>query len=434
MRSRSIQSSLSWWLAIQTFCCLAVTSAVIYAVAHYSFNEKQISEITRHQGMIQMLYGQAKATQDWEGLCAELSSFFQTHDELAVQLKRNDQVVFYSGPGVGTDHWKFKILPPPAEAIELELQIGIDVESDERILRTLAIALVAVSIIASMVVSITGTRLVRKALTPLRELAKETSQIGPHRSGRRLSESMYGVEMVPFVRQFNHMLERTEQAYQQLEAFNADVAHELRTPLANLIGEAEVELSKPRNADELREVLMSNVEEARRLSVIVSDMLFLSRADRGVVARAVHIEAISRLAWDVIEFHEAVLESAGLEVKVIGDAEIAADPGLVKRAISNLLDNAIRHSTAGASIRIEIENVADQAWITVSNQGPALRAGTEARIFERFFRLDGSRSGVNHGLGLAIVLAIARMHAGTTKAYSYSGTTAIAFSIKRNLS
>lgn len=433
MHNRSIQSSLSWWLAIQTFCCLAATSAVIYAVAHYSFNQKQEAEIGRHQGMIQTLYNQASATQDWDGLRTELLSFFQTHNDLAVRLKRNEKVIFSSGPSEYAHSWKFEILTPPADAPELELRVGIEVDADREILKTLAIALIAVSISASMVVSLTGTRLVRKALAPLRALAKETSQIGPHLLGKRLTESAYGCEMTPFVRQFNHMLQRTEQAYHQLEAFNADVAHELRTPLANLIGEAEVELAKPRNAEELREVLMSNVEEARRLSTIVSDMLFLSRADRGVIARAVHAETLSFLTRDVIEFYEAVLESMDLKVKVIGDAEIAVDPGLIKRAISNLLDNAIRYSEAGTDIKIEIENKADETWVIVSNKGVAIPSATEAKVFERFYRADHSRTGANHGLGLAIVAAIARMHSGQTKAFSYLGTTTIGFSINNQL-
>jgi len=429
MATRSIQRSLSWWLAIQTLCCLAVTSAVIYVVAHHSFDQRQRAEIVRHEGMIRALYGEAKAADNWDGLRTELLDFFRTHDELAVQLRRNGELIFAAGPAASTGSWRQERLMPRADAPELELQMAIDVGSDRGVLRTLAIALLIVSLGASLVASLIGARLVRRALTPLRSLARETRQVGPHASGKRLDEGAYGTEMAPFVHQFNQMLERTEQAYQQLEAFNADVAHELRTPLANLIGEAEVELAKPRNADELREVLLSNVEEARRLSAIVSDMLFLSRADRGVTARTEHVEALSIPALDVVEFHEAVLESRGLTVELVGDAGVEADLGLVKRAISNLLGNAIQYATTGSVIRIDIGRRDGATWVGISNQGPDIPAGAGDKLFERFYRVDRSRTGAHYGLGLAIVAAIARMHGGETRASSCAGTTTVAFSI-----
>lgn len=429
MAARSIQSSLSLSLALQTRCCLAVTSAVIYFVAYQRFEKNQRAEIVRHEGMIRTLYGQAKATGDLTGLKAELTDFFRTHDELSVQLKRNSEVILATGPYSNTETWRRERLSGAPAAPELELLMGVDVRSDRMVLKKLAIALVMVSLAATLVMSMTGTRLVRRGLTPLRSLAKETREVGPHASGKRLDEDAYGTEMEPFVHQFNLMLERAEQAYQQLETFNADVAHELRTPLANLIGEAEVELGQPRNAEELREVLLSNVEEARRLAAMVTDMLFLSRADRGVTARTVHVASLSQPVQDVVEFHEAILESKDLSVEVFGEATAEADLGLVKRALSNLLGNAIQYATPGSVIWIEISSRQEAIWIDVSNEGPAIPSGAEEKLFERFYRVDRSRTGANYGLGLAIVAAIARMHGGKTKASSSSGRTTVAFSI-----
>ena len=144
----------------------------------------------------------------------------------------------------------------------------------------------------------------------------------------------------PWVVQFNAVLDRAEQAYAQLESFNADVAHELQTPLANLIGAVEVELARPRAPEELEEALLSALEEARRMSQIVVDMLFLTRADRGAVARRSAPLSLADQAGIVVEFHEAMLESAGLRVQVCGDALLSVDVSLVRRAISNLLGNA----------------------------------------------------------------------------------------------
>lgn len=427
--TRSIQSSLSLWLAVQTLCCLAVTSAVIYFVAHQSFQQNQRAEIVRHEGMIRGLYDQAKASGDFAGLRSELTDFFRTHDELAVQLWRNGEVLFEAVPSANRGTWRFEQLERSSDAPELELRMGVDVRSDRFVLKTLAIALVIVSLAASSVVSLTGARLVRRGLQPLHALARETRDMGPQASGKRLDEEAYGSEMETFVHQFNQMLERAEKAYQQLEAFNANVAHELRTPLANLIGEAEVELSKPRNAEELREVLLSNIEEARKLNAIVSDMLFLSRADRGISARRVHVHSLTEPAAEVVEFYEATLEIKSLTVEMTGDAAAEVDLGLVRRALSNLLDNAVQHADPGSTIRIAISASSGSAWLEVSNQGTPIPHGTADKLFERFYRVDQSRSGPNYGLGLAIVAAIARMHGGSTRAASVDGSTFVGFSI-----
>lgn len=429
MAKRSIQSSMSLWLAVQTFFFLAVSSTVIYVVADWTLKKSQESEILRHEGMIRSLYGQAQKSGDLQELRAELTEFFRIHDELAVQLKLNGEMIFEAGPDASNDNWRQEHMPPTADAPELDLIMAVRVTADRQMLSTLAIALVLVSLAASLVASMVSARLVRRGLSPLRALAKETQEVGPHASGKRLNEEAYGTEMEPFVHQFNLLLQRAERAYQQLESFNADVAHELRTPLANLIGEAEVELGRPRNAEELREVLLSNLEEARKLSAIVSDMLFLSRADRGVIARTVQVNSLCQPTLEVVEFHEALLETKDLRIEVKGDAQVEADVGLVKRAISNLLGNAVQYARYGSRIRIDILIESDGTWIDVSNDGPDIPPETGDKIFERFYRVDRSRTGANYGLGLSIVAAIARMHGGATRSVSHHGTTTVGFSI-----
>lgn len=234
------------------------------------------------------------------------------------------------------------------------------------------------------------------------------------------------------------MLERAELAYSQLEAFNADVAHELRTPLANMIAEAEVELARPRTAEALREALISNLEETRRLSAIVTDMLFLSKADRGATARlSTAPVSTAGQVRDVVEFHEAELDQSSLQVRILGEAMVAIDVALVRRAISNLVGNAIRYAAPGSAIDVQIgtEHKAgsDQVWIAVRNRGEAVDADALPHLFKRFYRAERSRFGSSeqHGLGLAIVAAIARMHGGETRARSSQGITEIGFSVRR---
>ena len=144
------------------------------------------------------------------------------------------------------------------------------------------------------------------------------------------------------MRSFNRTLDRLQSAYQQMEGFNADVAHELRTPLATLINGTQVMLSSPRDAAELRDALESNLEVLEDLKTMVNDMLFLARADRG--ERAADLSAISLAAEArrVAEYYDAALEERGIRLRCEGDAAVAANPGLVRRALANLISNAIK--------------------------------------------------------------------------------------------
>jgi two-component system heavy metal sensor histidine kinase CusS len=219
-----------------------------------------------------------------------------------------------------------------------------------------------------------------------------------------------------------------------MEAFNTDVAHELNTPLTTLISSCELALRKPRGEAELREVLASNLEDLQRMAGIVGDMLFLSQADRGQGARLSAVASLAALAHEVIEFHEAALQEAGVQVVVRGDVPAQVDARLLRRALSNLLGNATRYAAPGSAIAVQIghhpctrHEGAGDVELAVINQGPPIPEEHLPRLFDRFYRGDASRSQAdrNHGLGLAIVAAIARLHGGSTFAESAGGRTRI---------
>ena len=360
-----------------------------------------------------------------------------------VEVTRPDNQVVYADPQrpamVGSSHLRsnrITVLAPTLAGGSLAVDYTVDFAGDAAIGRRWGWLMVLATLAAGAVVSVGARWHVQRQLRPLNELAAQTRAISPQQLNRRLTLADPAEELLPWVTQFNALMQRLEQSYAQLEGFNADVAHELRTPLANLMGQTEVVLSRQRTEHELRDTLASNLEEMQRLSAMVNDMLFLSQADRGAVARRGAPISLAALAQQVVDFHEGALEDAGLRLQVQGDALLAVDESLVKRALSNLLGNATRFAAHGSTVVLAISPDADdarQVRVEVRNQGPAIAPEALPRLFDRFFRADTSRccdgGEQHHGLGLAIVAAIARMHAGRTLAESAGGTTRVGFTL-----
>jgi two-component system heavy metal sensor histidine kinase CusS len=254
-----------------------------------------------------------------------------------------------------------------------------------------------------------------RGLAPVKRLSRQAARITPRSLTTRLSPDRVESELVGLVHAFNGVLDRLETAYRQMEAFNADAAHELRTPLATLISGTQVMLSAPRSAAELQHTLASNLEDLEQLNHLVDDMLFLARSDRGAKADRLQAADLGAQADLAVDFCEPLLEDAGLRTARTGTASVLCDPGLLRRAIVNLLTNAIKHTARGGTVRIDIEASHGRARLSLLNPGMPIAPEVAARMFDRFYRADEARegSGESHGLGLAIVKAIARMHDGS---------------------
>ena len=311
--------------------------------------------------------------------------------------------------------------------------LALDIREDAALLRRIGFTLAVAALAGALLVSAGGFLLVRIGLRPLRDLVNQTRQLAADTLHRRLDGSAQPEELEPLIAQFNELLGRLELAYEQLEGFNADVAHELCTPLATLIGSTELALRKARDVHELRDVLGSNLEELQRVASIVHDMLFLSQADRGASARRIPTPSLAALARQVSDYHEAALADAGLALEIVGDAQGSFDTPLLQRALSNLIGNATRYAQRGSTLRVEIARApGGDVLLRVVNRGATIAPDHLPRLFDRFYRADPSRSDAdrNHGLGLSIVAAIARMHGGQALATSSDGVSSIGMSLK----
>lgn len=437
--SYSIGRRLSWQLAWQTVVGLGVLCAGIYAVTFMMLDAEQHDQLAVKVGYMQEVMRVAGIRGGEAEVVRKLEYYAPRRPGTYLEVQHADGSLLYrdANAPASRKHWRamsFGVDLPGGKA--LNGRFSEDCSQDARMLAGLALTLVTATLAGAAFVGIGTYWRVRRGLRPLHDLARQTRAIGPDRLGMRLSIAEPVEELQPWIDQLNGLMGRVERAYVQLEGFNADVAHELRTPLANLRVQTELALSRERPLESLRETLTSNLEELQRLAALVNDMLFLSQADRGAAARRGTAASLAAIARQVVEFHEAAIEEAGVRVVVEGDALAAVDEPLFKRAVSNLLGNALRYAERGScvSVRIAPEGGAraiDAVEVCVHNAGPAIAPQHLARLFDRFFRIDSARpdSQSHHGLGLAIVAAIARMHAGRTVAESAGGQTRIGFTL-----
>jgi len=302
-----------------------------------------------------------------------------------------------------------------------QIAVALDTSSTRNLLtryRLMVFAAVAATTIAAVFLGLVVARI---ALRPLRKVVIAADSISASRLDHRLGSSDAPPEVVPLVRAIDNALARLEDSFRQLSDFSSDLAHELRTPLHNLILQIQVALSRGRTAEDYRQVLETSLDELQYLSRMSSDMLFLARAE-STEARLQTVTLNLRAEIDgVVEFYDALAEERRTQILCEGDATVDADRQLVRRAISNLLSNAIRHTPENGVIRITAGyDALGNAVVTVANPGQGIAKEHLGRVFDRFYRAAPirGRGDEGAGLGLAIVRSIMALHDGDVHATS----------------
>lgn len=291
--------------------------------------------------------------------------------------------------------------------------------------------MMSTAITGILLLSCLGYIIARVSLKPVRQLSAQANALSPSKSHERLDNTALPCELTELANSFNGVLARQEAAWKQLEGFNANVAHELRTPLTNMMGHTQVMLSHKRSAEELEELLASNLEEIERMTGIVNDMLFLSYAESGQRACELSNVVIREQLNKIIDYLEPVLSENHLQISVVGHVVARIDQQLYKRACANLILNSVRYAKPESTIEIHIEEDGKYIKTSITNVGDPISDEIRARLFERFYRADSARSGSNnhHGLGLSIVHAIAIMHGGNTFVESKDGKNTFGFTL-----
>jgi two-component system heavy metal sensor histidine kinase CusS len=306
-------------------------------------------------------------------------------------------------------------------ALVLELQQTREVVA--RAWKIFAVALLASALMALVL----GTTIARRIVRVAQRLGAAATRISARALHERLALKDTPHELIDSGIAFNHMLDRLESSFKRLSEFSSDLAHDLRTPVNNLLGEAQVALSRPRSAAEYRAVLESAVEDYERISRLIENMLFLARADDARASLQCEWVELGHDTDQLHDYFEPLAEERGVVIACNGCAQkrrVWADRVLLRRAIANLVANALRHAAPGTTVSIDARVHDDGACtIEVSNDGEPIAPEHQARIFDRLYRIDPSRGGsaAGAGLGLAIVKSIMELHGGHASVSSAPG-------------
>lgn len=279
--------------------------------------------------------------------------------------------------------------------------------------------------VAAVLMGVLGWMVTHRSLAPLRAIKQEAAEITASKLNSRLSLDAVPTELAELAETLNEMLARLEESFRRLSDFSSDLAHELRTPISNLMTQTQVSLSRTRSVSDYQDILSSNAEELERMARMVSDMLFLAKADNGLMTTSTEAVALEDEVRSLFEFYEALAEALSVKLVVEGCAIVTADRLMLRRALSNLLSNAIRHADPNSTVRVTLEADVSFVRIMVENTGASIAPEHLPRLFDRFFRADASRqrSSEGAGLGLAITQSIIKAHSGTISASSEAGVT-----------
>lgn len=439
---RSISLRLTVALSAIALFVFATAGILLHHTLAQELTQANQDELHGKVEAVRHFIEEARTTRDFADLQHHLDDLLIGHHGFRVWLRSSDGALTYggqaprvverldtrgtlrviSGNGVPMDAID-TTLAGTATMSAIEVRVAIDSRPRDQLLATYRNAVIAVCALGVLLTIGLSALVTWYDLAPVKRLSIEATQITPRSLSMRLSDRNVDKELRGLVNTFNTVLDRLESAYRQMEAFNADVAHELRTPLATLISGTQLVLGAETPAEELRETLESNLEDLEQLKGLVNDMLFLARADQGDRAQGLQPTDLAEEADKMIEYCEPILADAQVEAVRIGSASALCNPSLIRRVLVNLLSNAIKHTSRGQRIEARLETSDGRVRISVFNPGEPIAADVSTRMFDRFFRADSvrARAGESHGLGLAIVRAIAFMHGGSVFVESGAG-------------
>ena len=444
--------SLSNRLALLFAACTAVVS-LFAGVLFSRGSEAHFVELDR-QLLETQLIGVRRAVQDTHGHDPRmrLDDELSRQADLTLRIKDSNGTQWHGSPipappelperpGLSTlrdadnDYRVLNALLYPDRTDSPQLTLLLNITHHQHFLQRMQRLIWLTVGLSALATALLGAWAARRGLRPLRRMGAIASSVSARSLNARLPEQHMPVELAELARSINDMLGRLDDAFQRLSAFSADIAHELRTPLSNLLTHTQVTLTRERSLEDYREALHGNLEELQWMAQLVNDMLYLAKADHGLLA--LHREPL-QLAEEVdilLDFFAPLAEDFNVRLGRDGESLIEGDRNMLRRALSNLLDNALRFTPSGGEVRVRIVDVGQGVSVCVENSGEGVPADLLPRLFDRFYRADPSRqegSSEHAGLGLAITRSIIRAHGGDIRCESAEGWTRFVIELPKN--
>ena len=455
MTHRSITLRLSLLFAL-------ITSMILIGVGWYldhtlvkHFEQRDTAELAGKVTLVRHLLSELQEESDIAGDVHRFRDAMVGHDTLSLWLFSQDGstifatsnydlpsgLAFVSAPADVLPTHVLDWFPDPGKHLRIMSAWGtVGAKSDQQVrimlvadasdhlgvlsrYRSAILSAIAAALLASILL---GAWVTQRELRPVTAIAEAAGIVSASRLGDRLDGTSVPDEVQPLVRAFNAMLARLEESFTRLSQFSSDVAHEFRTPIANLVMHTQVTMSKSRSAEEYRHALELNLEEFDRLSRMISDMLFLAKAEYDQSVLNLERLDLRREIEAVVEFFDPLAQEHQVALHVSGAGETIADRLMVQRAIANLLSNALQYTAPGNPVQITIgPSSADTIQLSVANPGPDIPSEHLSRLFDRFYRVDSSRAKADagSGLGLAIVKSIMKLHDGSVRVQSTNCVT-----------
>ncbi|MDD5366620.1 MAG: heavy metal sensor histidine kinase [Gallionellaceae bacterium] len=455
MNRLSLTARISLAFALAAAVVLLATGLYLARTVEAHFIASDREELVGHLDLIRHLLERVAGPEDLDRMAQELDDALVGHPGLAVAVVDPQGAIWFATSGADFPHallrqeactqppgpvrclpdglrqwrqggrdYRGMVVPVRAGSGHVhKVAVAQDIGGHESFMARFRILLGVAMALAALATAALGWLITHRGLAPLHRIRDLAAGISADHLAARLPEQGLPEELQTLAIAFNAMLARLDDAFRRLSEFSSDIAHELRTPIANLMTQTQVALSRARSAEEYREVLHSSAEEYERLARMVGDMLFLAKADNRLIMPSRETVDLAREASELIEFHGILAEEGGIRLQLAGAATVAGDRLMLRRALSNLLANAIRHCPAGESVIIRLAADAAGVVVTVENPG-RIPAEHLSRLFDRFYTGDPARSaGGGLGLGLAIVRSIVEVHGGSIAAASESGRT-----------
>ncbi len=469
MSWNATSGAASWWktlafrltagYALAGLCLVFLATASLYFVLRSELEKSTDLFLADKLHVVRTLL--RERPDDWDGLREEieLESAARRYQQFYIRLLDDRGQPLLTTPGMaerldlsvlasqirsrpghlfsmnGTHGQSFRVTSAPAEVGSPPtrtdtIEIAIDVSQQDALLARYRRWFLAILLGCFAIFPVIGYRVARHGIRPVEEIATTARHISSTNLRERIQPEGYPYELASLADTFNKMLDRLEESFERISRFSADMAHDLRTPVNNIRGEAEVALARARTVDEYRDVLGSCLEEAVRLADLISDLLFLARAESPLTHLHRERVNISELLDGVRQYYEASAEVGGISLTTaVSPQPVIAelDRTLLQRAVGNLVSNAVAHTPSGGAITLGTTMgtgaEGSTICIEVSDTGEGIPPDALPKVFDRFYRVDASRSQKSGGtgLGLSIVQSIMLLHGGKVEIASELG-------------